>query len=101
MTYSVTEDFVFLIKQLVKVSPLILFSELFLYQTFNLRDAIHLAEARVPWHLLISISCAGKATQRIFFFSYFVFVLYQKQEGKNSALNRKNREKNIFNLEEI
>lgn len=62
MTYSVTEDFVFLIKQLVKVSPLILFSELFLYQTFNLRDAIHLAEAQVPWHLLISVSCAGKAT---------------------------------------
>lgn len=90
------KTFVFLIKQLVKVSPLILFSELFLYQTFNLRDAIHLAEAQVPWHLLISVSCAGKATQRIFFFSYFVFVLYQKQERKNSALNRKNREKTSF-----
>lgn len=74
MTYSVTEDFVFLIKQLVKVSPLILFSELFLYQTFNLRDAIHLAEAQVPWHLLIFVSCAGKATQRIFFF--FLFCIY-------------------------
>lgn len=69
--YSVTEDFVFLIKQLVKVSLLILFSELFLYQTFNLQDAIHLPKAQVPWHLLISISCAEKATQRIFFIFWF------------------------------
>lgn len=93
MTYSVTEDFVFLIKQLVKVSPLILFSELFLYQTFNLRDAIHLAEAQVPWHLLISNSCAGKATQRIFFFFLFCICTVPKTREKNTALNRKNREK--------
>lgn len=77
--YNVTEDSVFLIKQLVKVS-LILFSELFLYQTFNLQDAIHHPKAQVPWHLLISISCAEKATQHIFFL--ILYLLAKKKNGK-------------------
>lgn len=78
MIYSVTEDFVFLIKQLVKVSLLILFSELFLYQTFNLQDAIHHPKAQVPWHLLISISCAEKATQHIFFLILYLLAKKKK-----------------------
>lgn len=83
MTYSVTEDFIFLIKQLVKVSPLILFSELFLYQTFNLRDVWHLAEAQVPWHLLISISCAGKGnTAHIFLFLFCIYTVPKTREEK-------------------
>lgn len=93
--YNVTEDSVFLIKQLVKVSLLILFSELFLYQTFNLQDAIHHPKAQVPWHLLISISCAEKATQHIFFLILYLLAKKTngKKIGKNSILNRKNREK--------
>lgn len=80
--YNVTEDSVFLIKQLVKVSLLILFSELFLYQTFNLQDAIHHPKAQVPWHLLISISCAEKATQHIFFL--ILYLLAKKKNGKKN-----------------
>lgn len=82
MTYSVTEDFVFLIKQLVKVSPLILFSELFLYQTFNLRDAIHLAEAQVPWHLLIFLHVRER--QHSAYFSFLILYLYctKNKRGK-------------------
>lgn len=80
--YNVTEDSVFLIKQLVKVSLLILFSELFLYQTFNLQDAIHHTKAQVPWHLLISISCAEKATRHIFFF--ILYLLAKKKNGKKN-----------------